>query len=283
MAGEPVAPHESLKTALRNGRIVDAARELNAIESTGTCSSDGGRIRRLEAIYNQSIQDLQVASGTGWTQDLVGDITYSYSLAGGKLRSVANATCNIDILRAVAGLLEYDLWMEFKPKIQSVEALGEWDPVDSLWHKVQTDCDNIDGVALVDALDEEVNAICISVCAPDGAEGSSLRGIALPPPATQKRETNWRLAFFFTPNRGAPGFRLTLTSCAELGTMATVLNWMPAVALRKFLNDDISQRVDGFLGHIRNSVQLTQRMEASDSPSSALYGELRNRIVQTAT
>merc|ERR1711920_73397 len=183
-----------------------------------------------------------------------------------------------DVLRAIAGIIEFDLWKEYKPKIQSCDALDGHDPLDTLWHVVQTDCDNIVEVSCVDALSEEENSLVVCVKAPSEASGTSIRGVSLPPPQGKlKREVNWFNTFCVTPKKDGGGLRLTLALRAELGNaLATSLNWMPAPAKRKWFNDDVTNRFEGFLGHIKGSEELTARIEAS--PRAPFYAQLKQRI-----
>merc|ERR1712050_199665 len=129
-----------------------------------------------------------------------------YELANGFMSVVATAETQADVLRAIAGIIEFDLWAEYKPKIQSCDVLDQHEPLDTLWHVVQTDCDNIVEVSFVDALSEDINSFVVCVKAPPGAEGSSIRGTSLPPPERRlTREVNWSNTFCVTPNKDGPG------------------------------------------------------------------------------
>mmetsp|Transcript_17941 Transcript_17941/g.35036 ORF Transcript_17941/g.35036 Transcript_17941/m.35036 type:complete len:321 (+) Transcript_17941:41-1003(+) len=277
--------------ALRVGRVTVALQALQSVsDASSTQSAEIAflfeQIRRLGAAHIEHVNDFATEDHCSWRAENSGDISYSYLVSDGAFRVVAQADCELDTLRAIAGLLEFDLWKEYKPKIVSSEVLGEHDPVETLWRIRQTSSltgsknDNIVGVSFTDALDEPIASLCVCLYAPEGADGSKpLRGMTIPPAEPGWiRETNWRTSFFFSPNsKGNPGSRMRVANCAELtSAMFTMLYWMPPMAKRKFINDYVNKTVQGFLDHVKSCQMLTQRIE--ESHRSKFYEEVGVRL-----
>jgi len=293
----PASQHESndgvkdlssLQCALGAGRVMDALQALQSMPDANNAESANDaclfeQIRRLGAAHLEYLNDFAM-DDSSWRKEQCGDIDYGYLISDGVMRVVAEANCEHDTLRALAGMLEFDLWKEYKPKIVSSEVLGEHDPVDTLWRIRQTSSltgsknDNIVGASFIDALDEPVASLCVCLYAPEGADGNApLRGITIPPAEPGcTRETDWRTSFLFSPNRQKPGFRLRVANRVELtGALFTMLYWMPAVAKRKFINDYVSRTVQGFLDHVKSCKMLTQRI--AESSRSKFYEEVGTR------
>lgn len=192
-----------------------------------------------------------------------------------------------DPLHAFAALREVDLCSAYKSNVTSARPLDEnLDAAESLWMILQKGRfsgnreDSIVEVVAVDALDEPINALWVSMVNPQVGEASSLRDTEIPPREKGvHRIEEGSTSFLITPTHQLGqgempcGFRLSMVTHAKLPSAATR---MPSFALKIMMRKGAQEFADDFRRHVKGCAALDKRIKAS--PRSSFYQEIKKHL-----
>mmetsp|Transcript_62678 Transcript_62678/g.115250 ORF Transcript_62678/g.115250 Transcript_62678/m.115250 type:complete len:472 (-) Transcript_62678:148-1563(-) len=288
----------TMVSAWRAGRAVEAYRELLRIEDAGSNPNEFldeasiERIQRIGARYESSQGEIQAAAGSDWVfdHDAASGLELAFRSGDSLFQMVATAKFEReDPLRAFAALCEHDLCTGYNKEVSRVEQLGgrHDHPHDSIWRmwkqgKLGTE-DNIRQLSCVDALDEPLGALWVSVYSPSPQEISTLRGVKIPPAdARCRRAWNSQMTFCIKPLKAANdqshgGFSLTVSICTKPSPVAKkLLSFTPSRLLGSKVRSEALLMMNNFGKHVATCGELDQRLTTSSR--AELYASVRQRL-----
>jgi len=294
---------DELADAFFSGRLVDAYRKLQRLETAGAdprwtlSDADIERVRRIAVCYMDTLASFEM--GSDWQVDRVEreghKLALGLKIADGMLRTVS--TCDYegcDALHAFAALLEVDLGGNFNSDLVSACVLGRPHACDAIWrvvtHSKDTGSkeDTILQVSTVDALDEASGALWVCMYTP-AEQGllTELRGVPLPPldPGMARLThsvTAYRIVPLWRPHgAGAAGFRLTISAAMRPPSSVYNFMWMmpPGGGRRGLLKilcgsaQDFARRLKDYMA---SSSLLAERLKTS--VHAVLYKRIQQRL-----
>jgi len=157
--------------------------------------------------------------------------------------------------------------------------LEDLEATDSLWMLKLTGQfsgakeDSILEVVAVDALDEPMKALWMSMANPSSHEAESLRGLCLPPKEKNIRRLHGGCTTFrIVPNQKS-GFHLLTSAKARIPAAAAR---MPSFALKLMVRKDLQDFSNRLRQHIKGCKALQSRIE--DSPRAAFYQGIKHHL-----
>lgn len=285
---------KAILRAVDAGRMIEAHRQLYHLEMSGMSPEEFIDAQSLDQIrcvgdhYQSSTSVLQMESSGGWIKEkLSADVEFGYRIANGEIHLVSSTDCeNYDILKALAALCEVDLCKGYKPNVSRAESVGDARRgIESIWRIYQRGMmsgkleDNIAQVSVVDALDENLGALWVSVRAPQHQGISELSGVRIPAPQTGMNRCYYGTSTFcLTPKdiwSGRQGFRMTMAVCGP-APRATLV--MPTFALKALMRKGAKDMVGSFLEHLETCTELEQRIHTS--PRKHFYSMVTRRLTR---
>lgn len=301
-----------VKTALRAGRVKQVESRLKELEQAGQGDVSrhvheftAERLKRIVECFDKSLKELQQEGDGDGTPDWrkeskkhAGDIDLAFRLADDHIQVVASRDLAVDALHAFVGLSEFDLSHRYCGKTEGVHLLQRAGTGDSLWRLRKSGAqgkeDNILHVSAVDALDEPLGALWLSVYTPgtcsssgvsEGTPGTprlprhgavEVNGMAVPPPQDGcVRADFWKSVFIITPVWGKggidgrpPACRLTVGLCRRATSASCVFP--------SFVRKETEALITGIHNFLQHRSELSWRTIAS--PSSVLYDFVRDHL-----
>jgi hypothetical protein len=278
---------KAVLAAIDAGRILDACKQLSRLEQAGLALEEFfsppmlEHVRRVESCFEASMDLLCSDADSSWKAEKLDEGTeFRYKLSDGEVHLVSTAMYNdVDILRAFAAVCEVDLCKGYKPNVTSVEPLVDQCTVDSIWRIFQRGMisgrreDNIVQVSAVDALDEPLRSLWVSIYAPWHQGVTELRGVPIPPPQAGATRHLGRSTVCLTPNGDGSGFQMKMALSAPA---PRAVNMMPSFALKAFMRKCAKETVFSFSKHINYCTELDQRVSNSD-----WYASVREHVFRT--
>lgn len=278
---------EAIEAAMNSGRIAEALRtlaRLEAMDPEGASKLDSSLvhcIRRVGERYEASMPALQMDESNGkWIKEQLSDgIEYGYRFYKDECHLVSTVDYeDTEILRALAGMCEVDLCSGYKTNVQSANALDDSNPMESVWQIFQNGMlsgkpeDNIVQVSVVDALEEDLGSLWVSVY----AVNSEACKVTMPPcKKGASRFTVGSSTACMRPNKsdGSRGFRMTMSLCTP--AYATV-KMMPTFVLKGFMRKGAQDMTSKFQKHINECSELEKRIQ--DSSRADFYKSIKEHL-----
>lgn len=286
----PLLPlQELLHGALEAGRVMEARRHLFCLESAGTsleslgCGHVEERLCRIASRFEQSLAGSNAGLRKGWISERSSKgFDFAFHVDAGRVTMVANIDFDdCDPLKAFVALREMDLCTAYKANVSIAKPVVEdHNAIDSLWMLKLTGQfsgakeDSIVEVVAVDALDEPIKALWISMANPTLNGGTSLRGALLPPVEKGvNRIQGGCTTFQISPNQHSGGFHLSIEAQARIPAAAAK---MPSFAMKMIVRRDMRDFSERLRHHIKGCTALQQRIEAS--PRTTFYQEVQKHL-----
>jgi hypothetical protein len=284
---EESAHYKEILDALKNSRYPHASKELHKLRDPASklTADQLERLHRIRDIVRDSHSIIGMHST--WNQDVSPGFNtrLSCKVEDNYLRSFMSCDFEgVDVVKAVAALLEVDLHGAFNKEIVSAKPLAEPDASDQLWHcqyswgDIGSKTDNIVQVSFADCLDE-LGSFFVCLYTPTVDSLTELRGVSLPPPATgMTRACGSLLAYKLTPNAQSTGFNLNCVSMSKPHRVAYNFLWMmPPWGLLRIYKGSVQDFPTHFINHVKNSQLLPQRLQGT-AGRAQLYEGVRQRL-----
>lgn len=295
---EKVEEVRAYNLAESRGQFISARREQQRLQAAGVDpehifkQQSLERVRRVCTTYEESMKILQGrfkdmdtsekmdCYNCEWGLTVKGDaLTMLYSVEEPEL----------DLISAVAALMERDLQKAFNQGIVRTERLGTSSSNEQFWRTwtysrtAKAYSDNIQIINSMDALDEPVAAVWGSYATPS-TEAATAQGVYLPPadPGCARTEhafTVWQLVPMHDQGHRhrSLGFRMRMQMDVKLpAVIATAVNLLPWFAVRRLARNRVSKAVKEFHEFVRTSEELKERVQTS--AHKRFYSWLKERL-----
>mmetsp|Transcript_27701 Transcript_27701/g.77898 ORF Transcript_27701/g.77898 Transcript_27701/m.77898 type:complete len:589 (+) Transcript_27701:1-1767(+) len=312
-----------ISSAMRAGRAKEVERRLISLE-TGHYGDTSAResmsdvtlerLGRISSCFEESLKELKTSGTEGWRRESKEEhgVEFSFRVADDHFQVVSITEFEgIDALHAFVGLTEFDLSKQFLPRTQDTHLLQRFGTGDTLWRELGRGSvvkqDNILHVSSMDALDEPLGALWVSVYTPGMHSGAHFgtgrpeRAECIPrsphsphlpqeevcgivPPAPQEgsvRVDFWKAVFIITPlwgntrmpgaklgNGRPPACRLTLGLCRKPSSASCIF----PTSIRK----EIESLMTNFRSFLETCHELSWRTVAS--PNAMMYECVRRHL-----
>jgi hypothetical protein len=279
---------------MREGRIVDAKRDLACMRAIGFPVEEHVASRTLEQVdrvvgrFEASLDELYMDPAKGWIKDwLVEGIEFGYHILDGTLSLVSVAEYDgCDILKAFAAICEVDLCHGYKTNVTCATPVDGWHATDSVWRILQYGMmsggleDNVVQLSIVDALDEPLGSLWASMYVPSHVSG--LHGMKPPgPQAGAARALAGHSTVCITPvatsssmGSEAQRFRMKM---AVSGPVPRAVALMPSILLKAAVRRCAKDMVAAFWKHATECAELDHRISAS--PRARFYSAIRQHLL----
>lgn len=283
-----------IEAALRAGRLLEANRDLQILESYADAERILGeavveRITRVCSYHDRSKQMLKNLDMCGWITETSKDnnTMSSCKLGQGQFAVRMSFELQGDIVQAFAALLEFDVPCGFDrivPSAGEAEVIlslaGAHNPMDSTWSVLSHEKnlasreDNVWQMSAIDTLDED-NALWICMYTPPPSTAKLREVIQRQIQPGRTRVKSGMGVYVLTPLTEGR-FRLDMIMESELPRAAyRIMSWVPEFLFKRVLR----ARQTSFPGAFRRAIacpELEARMREGKRPE--LYGHIRRHI-----
>uniref|UniRef100_A0A7S1B0D3 START domain-containing protein n=1 Tax=Noctiluca scintillans TaxID=2966 RepID=A0A7S1B0D3_NOCSC len=306
MSMERTSPElqDRVMSSLRQGRVLEASRALQALEQGTDVERVCGegvveRIRRVRAYFDQSQRLVNsLADDNGWMTEKNEHGTCSCKLDSGVLSvKMSFELDDCDMVKAFAAWLELDVHCGFERTVPSagdaevvVALAGAHNPMDATWgvlsheKNLASKEDNIWQMSAIDALDEPgTNALWVCMYTPPPPSTAKLREVTerqVQPGRT--RVKSGMGVYLFTPlHRGTTnGFRVEMIMESELPSAAyRIMSWAPEFLFKRVLRHRLLTLPGAMRRGTAKCAELEARMCEGKRPE--LYGHIRRHITES--